>query len=271
MPLLRKKDKDKTNLLNLGNSRAVKARPKSTGAVINVATAGVGKHARPISLTEATRPPTKAATTATIATTKATAAKAIIDATKIDATTTKPLITEPKSVDGNRTAATIQAQADAAQDVATDKYTDLTQPKPKETASAAKATAAMLTGVYGALPNVAAENKDVSNLMTASVYGHLGGGSCVAADPMLTSVFAQLPADEVAVGAALNIAVGGSGSGGGDDVGGGVGVGMVDGAGGGGVDVAAIETVEPVMAKNLTLTGLTVPYTREHKKSAESE
>lgn len=265
MPLLRKKDKDKTNLINLGNSRAgesraVKARPKSTGAAINVSGASGGKPTRPVSLTEVTLVPSKAATTIT-----ATATKVATDAAKIDATTTKSLAKELQSNEGNKRAATT-AQTEA---LLIDKTAEAMQAKCKETVMAPKTADPMLTSVFGALPNVGAGKEDVSNLMTASVYGQFAGIR-VTADPMLTSVFGQLPAGKVADGAALNIANGGSGSGGGVDVGGGVGVGLVGGAGGG-VDVTAVKTVEPVMAKNLTLTGLTVPYTRDHKKFGESE
>ncbi|XP_054087500.1 uncharacterized protein LOC105218641 isoform X1 [Zeugodacus cucurbitae] len=257
MPLLRKKDKDKTNLINLGTGKAsdgrtVKARPKSTGAAMNVTASSGGKPARPISLTEATLLPTKATTATTV---KATAAKFATEAARTELPT-KPLVKELKSGVENKTATTITKDQVISVE---------TQPKPKETALPSKAIDPMMASVFGALPDL---SKDTSNLMTTSVYGQLGG-SRVTADPMLTSVFGQLPAGEVAAdGAALNIAVGGSGCGGGDDVG----VGMVVGAGGGGgVDVAALKTVEPVMAKNLTLTGLTVPYTRDHKKSGEND
>ncbi|XP_018796304.1 PREDICTED: uncharacterized protein LOC108973474 isoform X1 [Bactrocera latifrons] len=266
MPLLRKKDKDKTNLINLGNSRVgesrtVKARPKSTGGAINVTASGA-KPARPVSLTEAVLLPTKAATT-----TKATTAKIAADATKIDATTTKPLAKELKSDNETQKTAAPKAKAPV---VVAGKDDQGLQPEQKDTAMPLKTADPMMTSVFGALPNVGVDSKDVSNLMTASVYGGFGG-SRVTVDPMLTSVFGQLPAEEVAGDAVRNIAVGGSGSGGGDDVGGGSGVGMVSGAGGGGVDVTAVKTVEPVLAKNLTLTGLTVPYARDHKKSGEND
>ncbi|CAD6995982.1 unnamed protein product [Ceratitis capitata] len=273
MPLLRKKDKDKTNLIKGGEQRTPKARPKSTGAAMHV-TASAGRPARPISATEASMIPS----TAEISGAKGKAAT--IDTTKLGAkaTETKPKtnVKELKVKEGEKAAtektkSTKPAQISNAQNDVAEKPTAVAQAELKAVGMPPKLVDPMMTSIFGQLPGSNNVNSDATNLMSASVYGHLSGGR--GADPMTTSVFGQLPIGGARVGAA-DIAAGGSGSGGGGgggrvDVGGGVG--MVGGAGVGGGDVTAMKTVEPVTAKNLTLTGLTVPYTRDIKKFGEND
>ncbi|XP_067638921.1 proteoglycan 4 isoform X3 [Eurosta solidaginis] len=99
--------------------------------------------------------------------------------------------------------------------------------------------------------------------MTTSISAQLTKDK-IAADPMIMSVFGELPVtgsggnDLVKRG----VSVGGSGSGGG---GGGALSGGVGGIGDHG-NGETVRTAEPAISKNLTLTGLTAPYTRDIRK-----
>ncbi|XP_036329562.1 mucin-19 isoform X2 [Rhagoletis pomonella] len=294
MPLLRKKDKDKTNMISVvggkaaGESRMVKPRPKSTGAALNVTTTSAVKPARPVSATETILTAPNAAVTA-----KLTAQQIATDVKKTPVTNAKKendvKVEDTKQAAAATTTAAVAAAAQTVTAQAKDKATPaeiVPSIKPKVTEELPfKSVDPMMASIFG---GQIAGDKDGSgarsaDLMTASIFGQLPGGK--AADPMMTSVFGQLPSsgrdDNATLAHGRNvgaIAGGGSGSSGGN-VGGFVGIvggagGHQSGARGGGGhddDVAAVIAVEPTMAKNLTLTGLTVPYTRDIKKLGEND